>query len=457
MIKREEFHRWFNRDFWRGFSNKAFPIKIPKSKYARRVIVDSVYNSIKSAQYGPSIPEAELIINKGYGVARTIPVFCIKDYCVYYFCIKELEGVLCGNRTKNTFGGWTLGGKLRQQESDEIECENTDYGRYSFNPLAWTRVFGEFNSLLFSQLENKKYKYVLAFDLSNFYDCVRLDMLERWIREESNSDKGWIIALLFYLLNQWNRKRTGLHPQAVGLPQDALSDCSRILANFYLQRYDKFAEKVCLEAGAVYFRYADDQMILLKDTRKSEGLLLVLTRELDKYGLRVNQKKVNLWESEALKRHRCIKIQKIFSKQGDNKNPVLIKKFAKAYLAMSELKLKNSWNGGLPLLNRLLWAEIESLPKLLANKLITRMLSDKFLLCSDHKKMERLYVLTKKYKRHRALQKSIKELGKRKIHNSFHHEALTFSKTIKNFGMRQYFKIRIAALKKQIETHEVFK
>jgi hypothetical protein len=29
--------------------------------------------------------------------------------------------------------------------------------------------------------------------------------------------KGWIIALLFYLLNYWNRRNTGLHPQAVGL------------------------------------------------------------------------------------------------------------------------------------------------------------------------------------------------------------------------------------------------
>src|SRR5450759_918267 len=97
------------------------------------------------------------------------------------------------------------------------------------------RAFGEFNSLLFSQLDQGNYSHVLQFDLSNFYDSVRLDMLERWIREEADSDKGWVITLLFYLLNQWNRRNTGLHPQAVGLPQDALADCSRILANYYLQ------------------------------------------------------------------------------------------------------------------------------------------------------------------------------------------------------------------------------
>jgi hypothetical protein len=99
-------------------------------------------------------------------------------------------------------------------------------------------------------------------------------MLERWIREEADSDKGWVIMLLFYLLNQWNRRNTGLHPQAVGLPQDALADCSRILANYYLQKYDKFAVTVCCEASALYFRYADDQMILMNDPGKMEGLLL---------------------------------------------------------------------------------------------------------------------------------------------------------------------------------------
>lgn len=51
--------------------------------------------------------------------------------------------MLCGNRTPNTFGGWTLGGKLRVHENTEIENEATDYGRYSFNPQAWTHAFGE--------------------------------------------------------------------------------------------------------------------------------------------------------------------------------------------------------------------------------------------------------------------------------------------------------------------------
>src|SRR5205823_8620098 len=134
-----------------------------------------------------------------------------------------------------------------------------------FNPSAWVQAFGEFNSLLYAQLDTSQFSHVLQFDLSNFYDSVRLDILERWTREEGQSDKGWIITLLFYLLNQWNRRNTGLHPQSVGLPQDVLADCSRILANYYLQKFDQYAGAFCTSLGALYFRYADDQMVLLND------------------------------------------------------------------------------------------------------------------------------------------------------------------------------------------------
>ena len=141
-MKRKDFQRWFNKNFWRAFKNRTFPIKIPQTQKEKKDLVERIYASIASARYAPNIPEAEIVMNKGHGVARTVPVFGIEDYCVYYFCIKELEDVLCGNRTGNTFGGWTLGGKLRVRETSEIECELTEYGRYSFNPQAWTQAFG---------------------------------------------------------------------------------------------------------------------------------------------------------------------------------------------------------------------------------------------------------------------------------------------------------------------------
>jgi hypothetical protein len=119
----DDFKRWFNRDFWKAFKKRTFPIVIPKTSKEKESKVREVFEAVRLVRYAPSTPEAEIVMNKGFGVARTVPVFCIEDYIVYYFCIRELEDVIAGNRTANTFGGWTLGGKLRQQEYGEIESD----------------------------------------------------------------------------------------------------------------------------------------------------------------------------------------------------------------------------------------------------------------------------------------------------------------------------------------------
>lgn len=454
-MNKADFLRWFNRGFWKAFSRSMFPIEIPKTPTEKAALVESVYDDIASARYAPGIPETELVINKGHGVARTIPVFSIRDYCVYYFCIKELEDVLCGNRTPNTFGGWTLGGQLRVRENDEIESDVTAYGRYSFNPQAWTHAFGEFNALLFAQLDPGHCAYVLQLDLSNFYDCVRLDILERWIREHSPPEKGWVIALLFYLLNHWNRRNTGLHPQAVGLPQDALADCSRILSNFYLQKYDHFASGICTQAGATYFRYADDQMILLNDPSKIDNLLLLLTRNLDRFGLRVNQKKVRLWQTPELIRHRCREIQAIFATKGDNQNPALVRKFVDAYLALTPTELDGTWNGGMPLLNRLLWAKLDSLPRSLFSKMMVRLTAEKFLLQADAQKMKRLSELNALRTSPIDLNNRIRTIAARTVHNAFHHEARSFAQQIGNAILQTFLVERIDELSRIMQSNIV--
>ncbi len=454
-MNKADFLRWFNRGFWKAFSRSTFPIEIPKTPTEKAALVESVYDDIASARYAPGIPETELVMNKGHGVARTIPVFGIRDYCVYYFCIKELEDVLCGNRTPNTFGGWTLGGQLRTRENDEIESDSAAYGRYSFNPQAWTHAFGEFNALLFAQIDAGHCAYVLQLDLSNFYDCVRLDILERWIREHSPPEKGWVIALLFYLLNHWNRRNTGLHPQAVGLPQDALADCSRILSNFYLQKYDHFASGICTQAGATYFRYADDQMILLNDPSKIDNLLLLLTRNLDRYGLRVNQKKVKLWHTPDLLRHRCREIQAIFTTKGDNQNPALVRRFVDAYLVLTPTELDGSWNGGMPLLNRLLWAKLDSLPRSLFNRMMVRLTAERFLLQADAQKLKRLRTLNALRTAPIDLDKRIRTIAIRTVHNAFHYEARNFAQEIGNTILQTFLVKRIDELNRIMQSNIV--
>ena len=195
------------------------------------------------------------MINKGHGVARKMFRFsALRTTAAYCFCIKELEDVLCVNRVANTFGGWTLGGKLRQQEKDEIECEITDYGRYSFNPQAWMEAFGEFNALLYSQPRPGRYSHVLQFDLSNFLAtlCASDPCSNAGFVKNQAAEKGWIITLLFYLLNQWNRRNTGVTSLRLWGFLKMLSPIAPILFNYYLQRYDKFAETFAPKQARVF-------------------------------------------------------------------------------------------------------------------------------------------------------------------------------------------------------------
>ena len=130
-MNRDDFLRWFNRDFWKAFRRWSSPLQIPPTKEEKVRLVNRVFEAVQSAQYSPSVPKIEIVSNKGMGVARYVPVFCIEDYCVYYFCLKELEEVLCRERVTNTFGGWTLGGQLPRAEHEEVAGDDPDYGRYA--------------------------------------------------------------------------------------------------------------------------------------------------------------------------------------------------------------------------------------------------------------------------------------------------------------------------------------
>ena len=83
--------------------------------------------------------------------------------------------------------------------------------------------------------------------------------------------------------------------------------------------------------------------------------MLLLTRNLGRHGLRVNQKKVAVWTVKQLQKHRCRDIQAIFAKAGDNKSPPFVRSFVDAYFSLSNKQITGLWNGGFfPLLNRLL-------------------------------------------------------------------------------------------------------
>ena len=147
--------------------------------------------------------------------------------------------------------------------------------------------------------------------------------------------------------------------------------------------------------------------------------------------------------------------KRFFAKKGDNKDPELVRKFADAYLKLSAKQLADTWNGGLPLLNRLLWANLESLPQKLFNKILTCYTRESYLLQADQEKLARIHELNQKRKRPINLRKRLTDLGKVKVHNSFHYACLGFARAPNNRPMVKFFSNRIKEIRDQMESKQI--
>ena len=193
-IKLYDFKKYFNNSFWKAFKDKVlFYWQDDLPKIQRNIIVENLYKDISNKNYYPSIPKTLIYTEKSEGVPRVIPVFEIKDYCLYYFCIKKLESRIAENRTPNTFWWWSLGGKIRQCEEDEIDLledkihefekdmanfYDVSVSEYSFNPRARSKSYWDFNWKLKSTIETETYLFCVEFDIANFFDSINLNLLE---------------------------------------------------------------------------------------------------------------------------------------------------------------------------------------------------------------------------------------------------------------------------------------
>jgi hypothetical protein len=80
-MKWENFNRWFNRDFWRTFKNRTFPIHMRQTAADKQAVVRRVYEAVRSARYTPSSPEAEIVMSKGdptYDMKQAIAIMLEK-------------------------------------------------------------------------------------------------------------------------------------------------------------------------------------------------------------------------------------------------------------------------------------------------------------------------------------------------------------------------------------------
>ena len=442
----ENFYKIFstnNTQFWKTiFKDTLCPIK---EKVEKVSLLCNLYLSIINKTYYPDKPRDYIIFNKGEYVSRVVPIFAPRDVCVYFYCIKKLEDNIAVNRAPDTYGGWKLGGNIRAQEREEAQFYKENIRQYetpdgnsitldiseeypmesSFNPAAWKAEWGEFTGQVYlHSCKASEHNYVLEMDIANFYDAIRLDILENKIRGVCPPEKNDEVSLLFHFLKFWNRDYNFYSQQSVGIPQDEVSDCSRILANFYLQDYDHSMLNICKQYGAKYMRYADDQIVFTKSEEDSQKITYLASLSLMQYGLCLNQKKVKLMNKKYFEEYMAfewfILLAKKRTQDVDN---------AIDYLLENKTKLKNN---GATLTKRLLSLVTIKNNKYKVKKLFYEFLKPEFLQSQNlavwH--LEKIYNMLNNQEKNNFL-KFLDEQSNKLIHNHFHYTLLKFYKNIK--------------------------
>src|SRR5665213_1602175 len=143
-VEYDSFYKTIDRKFW-DVINKN---RLVEDERNRTDVLSPLYKRLASHEYFPSIPTALIEQNKGLGVVRQIPIFSPEDYCVYYFCVKYFEKIFSKRRIDGTFGGWSMGGRIRKMEEGLPQDDEGYQLTFSYNPVAWARYYGEFNGRL---------------------------------------------------------------------------------------------------------------------------------------------------------------------------------------------------------------------------------------------------------------------------------------------------------------------
>ncbi len=391
-ITKEELAETFDKNFI-GVLKKVY---LGKEKINKTELSEQIEKLLVDNNYSPSVPRFIIDYDKGNGVSRPVPVFSPIDYGVYYFCVKQLEENIAINRVEGTYGGWSLGGKIRHLEEETQELWDIDYPlTQSLTPEAWARYYGDYNSKILDyihSLDSDEY-VVVEIDIANFYDTIRLDILENKLRLVSRKENSNVIDLLFHFLKNSNKQIHSFHAQSTGIPQDMIADCSRLLANFYLQDYDLVVSEYCNKHGIKYLRYADDQTLFVPKGMNYKEAVKFCSNSLYRLGLNVNQKKVKVFELDEMLQYRAYELFNKLDPEKSNaeQDGAVAEQFAREAFDVIMDPDRSLKNGGASLLRKAIAIGLDKLKEETRGKILQLSLSEGFLPYLDHTKLSQLY------------------------------------------------------------------
>jgi len=412
----------FSKVFQSKFVEKLKDSLIPNNRFDKNQIIDELYSDIMNYTYSPQKPRGYIILNKHNYVSRICPTFYPKDYFLFFYCCKMLEDDIAINRVEGTYGGWTLGNPIKEIEhSEQLELE-VSIPLNSYNPYLWQKNWKEFQKIAYNYARQDEYKHFIKLDLANFYNRINLDLLKKQILLVVPKEKQNIVELLFCFLEGWNKIIEGFGRKTIGIPQDEISDCSRLLSNFYLQDYDLEISEFAKNNNCKYIRYADDQIIYANNKENAIKVLFHASKILNKYALDLNSGKVHQYSNrEEFNRYWAFEI---FDCLENIDNEVLVRRGIDLFFTWSKEKIDFRKDG---VIKRLFNLNLKYLTTLERKEIFEDALNKDFLSNTDYWWMNKIYnILDDDSKR--DFLKILNELIEEVIFNSYHYNLMKFYK-----------------------------
>jgi hypothetical protein len=108
-------------------------------------------------------------------------------------------------------------------------------------------------------------------------------------------------------------------PSTKGIPQEIISDASRVLSHFYLQQLDVEFNYYCKSRNLTYIRWSDDILVFGGSKLMLEKAVHHLSRLMRDIGLNLNAAKTRYMSKTELKRYRALDFLSAVSEDDNQK------------------------------------------------------------------------------------------------------------------------------------------
>jgi len=295
----------FLRKVWRRLRDSFVPIVHADTYKNADSIAHDLSKAIDEHLFLPSTIHGYVGIQKGGGVTRFLPILTAEDMGVYYYlCYRLAPKVL--KKQKGVFGAWHMKPPVSEEKEEEAAAFGASCATNPFSSYWWLKEWQQFNELISALISDPTIgNYVVTTDVANFYDSIEIPRLISRIRQNAHNDIDTVEALNAFL-SSWNRRHVGYMPSTKGIPQEIISDASRVLSHFYLQEFDERIATYCATNGLTFIRWADDFLIFGGSKQKLEAAVHHTSRLLRDLGLNLNASKTKYMSKNELRRYRAL-------------------------------------------------------------------------------------------------------------------------------------------------------